>query len=100
MYDGNALLQLGGPGGEKLHVRSGDIIILPAGTGHISLSYSDDFAVVGAYPKGAEPDLVKITDKRPDGVREKVDAVPIPDDPVFGAGKTGLLTHWNAKVNG
>ena len=68
--------------------------------GHISPSYSDDFAVVGAYPNGAEPDLVKITDKRPDGVPEKVDAVPIPDaDPVYGSGKTGLLTHWNEKMN-
>ena len=30
VYAGNALLQLGGPEGEKLQVRPGDVIVLPA----------------------------------------------------------------------
>lgn len=98
VYAGNALLQLGGPNGEKLHARVGDVIILPAGTGHISLSHSDDFSVVGAYPGGAEPDLIRIDDVRPDDVREKVDLVPVPElDPWFGNATAGIVSSWKER---
>jgi len=98
VYAGNALLQLGGPEGEKLNVRPGDVIVLPAGTGHISLSHSDDFAVVGAYPDGAEPDLIKLVDSRPDQVAEKVDAIPIPGkDPLRGLSGNGLISSWQER---
>jgi uncharacterized protein YjlB len=98
VYAGNALLQLGGPKGEKLHVRVGDVIILPAGTGHIALSYSDDFAVVGAYPDGKEPDLIKLEDVRPDIVREQVDAVPVPaHDPLYGDAAGAIFSSWNKR---
>ncbi|HKG06414.1 MAG TPA: cupin domain-containing protein [Pedobacter sp.] len=60
VYAGNASLQLGGPEGEKLNVRPGDIMVLPMGTGHIALSHSAGFAVVGAYSDGVKPDLVKL----------------------------------------
>jgi uncharacterized protein YjlB len=95
VYAGDALLQLGGEHGEKISVSIGDVLILPAGTGHISLRHSDDFAVVGAYPGGKEPDLIKITDERPKGVREKVDSVPLPEnDPLYGHAESGLFDHW------
>ncbi|MEJ5995616.1 cupin domain-containing protein [Pedobacter sp. Du54] len=95
VYAGNALLQLGGPEGEKMQVRPGDVIMIPAGTGHISLSHSDDFAVVGAYPRGIEPDLIKLGDQRPDGVRDKVDKVPVPQkDPLFGQEPQGMVSIW------
>jgi uncharacterized protein YjlB len=100
VYAGKGILQLGGPHGEKMELSKGDVVILPAGTGHISLSYSENFAVVGAYPEGVEPDLVKITDARPEGVREKVDGIPVPDlDPLFGDGPGGLVSSWKERLS-
>jgi uncharacterized protein YjlB len=100
VYAGNALLQLGGPHGEKLQVRSGDIMILPAGTGHISLSHSSDFQVVGAYPGGVEPDLIKIDDQRQPEILQKVDAVAVPSsDPFYGIRQEGIVTSWSERAS-
>lgn len=95
VYAGEALLQLGGEDGAQIEVRPGDVIILPAGTGHKSLRHNDAFKVVGAYPEGIEPDLIKITDPRPKDVREKVDQLPLPEnDPLYGKSDNGLLSLW------
>jgi uncharacterized protein YjlB len=86
---GAATLELGGPQGEAFDVAAGDVLVLPAGTGHRRASARDGFTVVGAYPAGQEDyDLLRGDD--PDEVaaaRERIAALAAPpDDPVGGAG--------------
>jgi uncharacterized protein YjlB len=82
---GSATLELGGPQGESFHVRAGDVIVLPAGTGHRRATARDGFTVCGAYPAGQEDyDLLRRAD---DAARERIRTLPAPpQDPVGGEG--------------
>jgi uncharacterized protein YjlB len=51
---GTGRILFGGEGGIALDVRPGDAVVIPAGVGHKRLAASEDFLVVGAYPKGQE----------------------------------------------
>jgi uncharacterized protein YjlB len=86
VYRGGATLRLGGGHGRTLEVRSGDVIVIPAGVAHQKLEATADFAVVGAYPDGRDWDLLRgIPGERPEADR-KIAALPIPDnDPIYGA---------------
>lgn len=94
VFSGSALLHLGGENGRKIEVHVGDVIVIPAGTGHKKISSSDNFTVVGAYPNGLNPDLLKgDAGERPQADRN-IAAVLIPEsDPIFGKGN-GLLKIW------
>lgn len=85
VISGSARIELGGPQGETFEVAAGDVIVLPAGTGHRRASASDGFRVVGAYPAGQEDyDLLR---EAGDAARARIEALPAPpDDPVGGEG--------------
>ena len=93
---GYAGLMLGGPRGERVAVSVGDVVVLPAGTGHCQLEASADFAVVGAYPPGQE-DYETVRAEQPHGgeVLRRIAAVARPrTDLVHGA--NGPLTRaWS-----
>lgn len=94
VFRGEATLMLGGANGEEFHVRPGDVIILPAGTGHKCQSSSGDFQVVGAYPDGMEPDLFRSGETELERLRHRIGEVAIPkQDPVFGEDGP-LFEYW------
>jgi uncharacterized protein YjlB len=95
---GHAVVEFGGAGGRRLAVKMGDVVVLPAGTGHRRLGGSHDLVVVGAYPAGGTYD-----EPRPGEIdREKAEVsirrVKLPkQDPVYG-GDGPLLELWNGRT--
>ena len=86
VHHGSATLRLGGEHGQTVQVRSGDVILIPAGVAHQNLDASPGFGVVGAYPDGRQWDLLRgMQGERPEADRT-IAALPIPDyDPIYGA---------------
>ena len=96
IYSGEVTVQFGGDAGVVVTARPGDVIVLPAGTGHRKLSSSGALGVVGAYPLGADPDLCRPPIAAEQDVAAAVARVPRPQaDPVYGPGGP-LLEHWAA----
>jgi uncharacterized protein YjlB len=95
---GSAEVTLGGPGGHRFELRSGDVVVLPAGTGHCNLGASPDLLVVGAYPNGMDWDLRRGDPAEHDEAVANIVRVPLPDqDPVQGEGG-GLVELWGRGV--
>jgi uncharacterized protein YjlB len=94
VYSGEVTVQFGGDGGIVVTARPGDVVVLPAGTGHKKLASRGALGVVGAYPEGQHPDTCTPRTASARRSAEAVGRVPLPAcDPVFGA--TGpLLEHW------
>lgn len=92
---GRARVQFGGAGGRELDVEAGDVVVLPAGTGHRRVSASADLLVVGAYPDNAGFDQ-----KRPGEIDHAsavaaIAAVLMPGgDPVYGRDGP-LIRMWS-----
>ena len=89
---GSAKVQVGGDVGRAVEVGTGDVLVLPAGTGHRRISASSDLLVVGAYPPGQQHyDICR--DRSPEAeLRISKVALPL-TDPVFGADGP-LLRLW------
>lgn len=91
---GHARVRLGGDGGEDVELTAGDVVILPAGTGHQCLSASGDFSVVGAYPPGSKMQITRPTPENHQKALKTIPQVPLPEtDPIQGA-QGELVRLW------
>jgi len=93
---GRASVQFGGRSGPIVEVAAGDVVILPAGTGHQRKSASHDLLVVGAYPPGGGPRHVEPGEIEHDKAVAAIAESKAPEsDPVHG--KAGPLPRiWNS----
>ena len=77
---GHARVRFGGAKGRALKLKAGDVVIVPAGTGHERLSGSKDLMVVGAYPPSC-----RTSGKEHDPARKTIPKVALPrKDPMYG----------------
>ena len=85
---GEATVLFGGPNGQELTVKAGDVVVVPAGVGHCNQRQSPDLLIVGAYPDNARrPDMYRGRAGEHDAVVANVAAVAMPSaDPVAGDG--------------
>jgi uncharacterized protein YjlB len=81
---GIAKIECGGIKGRILTVRPGDVLVLPAGTGHRLIEASRDFQVVGAYPENGTYDECTDTRERPDAAKRIAKVRKPRRDPVYG----------------
>lgn len=93
IYSGEVTVQFGGDAGVTVTAKPGDVIVLPAGTGHKKLASKGALGVVGAYPEGSHPDTCT-TKSLLKNAQAIIARVPLPAcDPVFGPGGP-LFTYW------
>jgi uncharacterized protein YjlB len=93
---GSVSLKIGGTNGLILSLSAGDVIILPAGVGHYSVSEHTDYEFVGGYPNGAEWDLkTGLEPGERAQILQSISAVEMPKlDPILGH-KGLLFEKWD-----
>lgn len=93
---GSAQLMLGGEDGRELRVKAGDLLVLPAGTGHCRIDASHDFLLVGAYPDGQDWDVCR--EAADTATLARIAAVPLPQADPVGGDKGPLTRLWSDKA--
>jgi uncharacterized protein YjlB len=91
---GFAKVECGGVRGRVLTLKAGDVVVLPAGTGHRLIEASRNFLVVGAYPEEGAYDECTDTRDRAGAIKRIAKARKPAKDPVYG--KSGPLVElWS-----
>jgi uncharacterized protein YjlB len=95
---GRARVRFGGTQGDEIDMMPGNVVVLPAGTGHQCLWQSPDLSVIGAYPPSGKYDLCRGSKYEREQALLTIPKVPLPEtDPVGGASGP-LLRLWHARA--
>jgi len=82
---GRATVRFGGDNGARIDIAAGDVVVLPAGTGHQCLSHTPDLVVIGAYPPSGKYNLCRASKAEHAKALMSIRKVPLPaTDPAFG----------------
>jgi uncharacterized protein YjlB len=93
IFSGTCNVQIGGPEGNTYEITEGDVVIFPAGVAHKSLSASNDFVCIGAYPFDNDYDMQYGLATEHPKVDKNINQIKLPEmDPIFG--KDGLLLQY------
>jgi uncharacterized protein YjlB len=93
---GRVNVEFGGAKGRTLSLRAGDVVVLPAGTGHRRISASKNLLVVGAYPSTGRYDEPRPGEVSHDVAKRRISRVVLPSkDPLYG-NEGGLFDFWMA----
>jgi uncharacterized protein YjlB len=95
IVSGSARVMLGGPEGREFEVAVGDVLVLPAGTGHCNQGASGDLLVVGAYPDGMSWDIRRGDPAEHDEALKNIRAVPLPRTDPVGGSEGRLVGLWH-----
>jgi uncharacterized protein YjlB len=91
---GRATVRFGGAKGRDIDIIAGDVVILPAGTGHQRVKQTEDLVVIGAYPPSGKYNLCRGSKADHAKALIAIPKVPAPtSDPVFGP-KGPLIALW------
>ena len=91
---GRAKVRFGGENGREIDLMPGDVVMLPAGTGHQCLTQTPTLVVIGAYPPTGKYNLCR--GSKSDHAKALATIVEVPPpatDPVFGS-EGPLLKLW------
>jgi uncharacterized protein YjlB len=91
---GRATVRFGGEKGQEIEIVPGDVVILPAGTGHQCLMQTPTLVVIGAYPPSGTYNLCRGSKAEHAKALVTIPKVPLPTaDPVYGP-KGPLVMLW------
>lgn len=94
---GRVRVRFGGRKGREIELGGGDIIVLPAGTGHQRIWASPDLLVIGAYPPNGRYNVCRGSRAEYARAIKSIPLVPHPEtDPVYGP-EGPLLALWTRK---
>jgi uncharacterized protein YjlB len=93
---GRATVRFGGENGQEIEIVPGDVVVLPAGTGHQCLRQTPTLVVIGAYPPTGKYNLCRGSKSEHAKALATIPKVPLPaSDPAFGVDGP-LLKLWQA----
>ncbi len=82
---GEVQVVFGGPSGQTVTVRAGDVVVIPAGVAHRNMGQTRDLLMIGAYPGGSDYDTLRGDPAEHAAALRAIAAVPLPEcDPVSG----------------